>query len=70
MVRGFCSRCGKKIGGPFQSVAWQCVKCMGVWCEKCPTKKVGWFSKKLLCPDCGIEMYEGGVPIHHRSLWS
>ena len=61
MVRGFCSRCGKQVGGPFKPKAWQCAKCRAVFCDDCPNEKIGWLSKKPVCPVCRIEMVEGGI---------
>lgn len=42
-------------------IAWQCPKCRFLYCPTCPKKTVGRFFKKLVCPECLIEMQEGGV---------
>lgn len=68
MVRGFCSRCGKQIGGFLRPPLWQCPTCWKIWCERCPKKRVGRLSKKLVCPECGIEMREGGLPGTRRAV--
>jgi hypothetical protein len=61
MVRGYCSRCRRKVGGIRNSEAWQCHKCLSLFCERCCPRKVGWLFKKPVCPDCGIELTEGGA---------
>ena len=61
MVRGYCSRCRRRVGGIRNPEAWQCVKCLSLYCEKCCPRKVGWLFKKPVCPDCGIELTEGGA---------
>jgi hypothetical protein len=34
-----------------------------VVCQNCtPTRKVGLFFKKPVCPDCLLELVEGGIP--------
>ncbi|MDG6990295.1 MAG: hypothetical protein JRM99_02605 [Nitrososphaerota archaeon] len=61
-MRGFCSRCGKEAGGIFRPRLWQCPKCRMVLCEKCtPSKKVGVVFRKPVCPDCLLELAEGGL---------
>lgn len=67
MVRGFCSRCHKEVGSFFRPL-WQCPECRKIFCEECPKKRVGWWGfKKPACPDCMIEMKEGGLP---KAQWS
>lgn len=61
MVRGLCSACGKELGGLFKPSPWQCPKCKSLYCERCPKKKVGWPFKKPICPECSIELKEGGL---------
>lgn len=68
MVSGFCSRCGRQIGGLFRPELWQCPNCGKIWCESCPKEKVGRAFKKLACPDCRIEMQEGGLASTRRSM--
>ncbi|MDG7011415.1 MAG: hypothetical protein JRN57_04775 [Nitrososphaerota archaeon] len=61
-MRGFCSRCGRQVGGLFRPVIWQCPKCREVLCQGCtPPKKVGLIFKKPVCPGCLLELVEGGV---------
>jgi len=60
-VRGYCFQCHKEVGGFFKPPAWQCPGCRKLYCEKCPKKKVGRYFKKLVCPECHIEMMEGGL---------
>ena len=38
-----------------------CPKCRNVFCENCCPKRVGFFFKKPVCPDCRIELAEDGV---------
>ncbi|MGA2309383.1 MAG: hypothetical protein ABSG57_07535 [Candidatus Bathyarchaeia archaeon] len=54
MVRGFCGKCGKEIGGFMKPAAWQCPSCKKVYCEAC-CPKVGLVFKKPACPNCGVE---------------
>ncbi len=61
IVRGYCFRCRKTIGGFMKPLLWQCPKCRNIFCEDCCRKKVGFIFKKPLCPDCRIELAEGGV---------
>jgi len=68
MVSGFCSRCGKEIGGIFKPLLWQCPTCRKIWCEKCPKQKIGRLFKKLVCPECHIEMQEGGLTSVKKSM--
>ena len=61
-VRGFCARCGKAAGGFLSPRLWQCPKCRMVLCDGCtPDKKVGLIFKKPVCPDCLLELVEGGI---------
>jgi hypothetical protein len=60
MIRGYCARCRTAVGGFRRPVAWQCHKCRSLYCERCCKKKVGWIIKKPVCPECGIELAEGG----------
>ncbi|MGA2665892.1 MAG: hypothetical protein ABSF83_13210 [Nitrososphaerales archaeon] len=62
MVRGYCFQCNRQVGGFRGRIAWQCPSCRKLYCESCPKKKVGRFFKKLVCPECRIEMHEGGIP--------
>lgn len=55
MVRGFCSVCGKQVGGFLKPTAWQCPRCKKVFCQDC-CPKVGLVFKKPACPECGIEL--------------
>jgi hypothetical protein len=60
-VRGFCSRCGREIGGFLKPRLWMCPKCRMVICDGClPEKRVGLVFKKPVCPDCLLELAEGG----------
>jgi hypothetical protein len=68
MVSGFCSRCRKEIGGFLRPPLWQCPTCRKIWCENCPKKKVGRLFKKLVCPDCRIQMQEGGLMSVRKSM--
>ena len=62
MVSGYCERCKRKIGGWLAAnPLWQCPTCRKIWCESCATRKVGLLLKKRVCPDCHIEMHEGGI---------
>jgi hypothetical protein len=61
-LRGFCSRCGIRVGGLFRPTAWQCPRCRALLCEGCcPNKKVGLIFKKPVCPECLTELVEGGI---------
>ncbi len=68
MVSGFCSKCRKEIGGFLRPPLWQCPTCRKIWCEKCPKERVGRVWKKLVCPECGIEMQEGGLASVKKSM--
>ncbi|MDA4121827.1 MAG: hypothetical protein OK456_01450 [Thaumarchaeota archaeon] len=61
MVRGFCFRCHREVGGFLRPTAWQCPSCKRLYCENCPKRKVGRYFKKLACPECHVEMSEGGL---------
>lgn len=64
MVRGFCFRCNRQVGGFRGRVPWRCPTCCKLYCEECPKKKVGpRFFRKLVRPECRIEMHEGGIPV-------
>jgi len=54
--------------GLFKPVLWQCPTCRKIWCEKCPKQKVGRLFKKLVCPECHIEMQEGGLTSVKKSM--
>lgn len=61
-MRGFCSRCGKQVGGALKPQLWQCPKCRAVLCADCTSaKRVGLLFKKPVCPDCLLELAEGGL---------
>ncbi|MGD0638214.1 MAG: hypothetical protein ABSA72_09280 [Nitrososphaerales archaeon] len=60
MIRGYCLRCRKAVGGFRNPTPWQCHRCRNLYCESCCKKKVGWIFKKPVCPECGIELAEGG----------
>lgn len=60
MIRGYCSRCNRAVGGFRKPIPWQCHRCRNLFCERCCKKKVGWIFKKPVCPECGIELAEGG----------
>ena len=47
---------------------WQCPTCRKIWCEKCPKYRIGRVFKKLVCPECMIEMQEGGLTSVKRSM--
>ncbi|MDG6978817.1 MAG: hypothetical protein JRN58_07030 [Nitrososphaerota archaeon] len=69
MVRALCARCHKQVGGLLRAL-WQCPECRKVFCEDCPTRWLGfWGFRKPACPDCSIEMREGGLPPAWRR-WS
>jgi hypothetical protein len=68
MVSGLCSRCGREIGGFLRPSLWQCPVCKKIWCETCPKRRVGRMFKKLLCPDCRIEMREGGLATVNQAI--
>ena len=40
---------------------WQCPKCRSLFCAACPKKTVGRLFKKPMCPECNIELKEGGL---------
>jgi hypothetical protein len=61
LLRGLCSVCGTRVGGPFKPILWQCPKCRSIFCPDCPKKKAGWLFKKPLCPECNIEMTQEGL---------
>ena len=62
VVRGFCARCGREAGGLFSARLWQCPKCRVAICDACvPDKRVGVIFKKPGCPDCLLELIEGGI---------
>jgi hypothetical protein len=61
MVSGYCSRCRREIGGFLKPPLWQCPLCRKIWCDTCPKRKIGRIWKKFLCPECFIEMREGGL---------
>jgi hypothetical protein len=63
LVRGYCIQCNRQVGGFRGRIVWQCPGCRKLYCETCPKRKVGRFFKKLVCPECRIEMHEGGIPI-------
>jgi len=55
MVKGFCSKCGKEVGGFLKPPGYQCPSCKKIFCKDCcPTR--GLISKKPYCPDCGVEL--------------
>ncbi len=58
MVRGFCKKCKKEIGGFFKPKPWKCPRCRHIFCEDC-CPKVGLIFKKPACPKCGLELREG-----------
>src|SRR3989442_13443327 len=58
LVRGFCTKCGREVGGWFKAPAWQCPRCRGLYCERCPKRTVGRWFKKPVCPECRIELAE------------
>jgi hypothetical protein len=68
VVGGYCAKCKKEIGGFFRPPLWQCPTCWKIWCEDCPKDKVGRFFKKLVCPECRIEMREGGLASVRNSM--
>ena len=68
MVSGFCFRCKKEIGGFLRPPLWQCPTCRKIWCDNCPKNKVGRWFKKLVCPDCRIQMQEGGLASVKNSM--
>jgi len=68
MVTGFCAKCGSEIGGFMRPPLWQCPTCRKIWCEKCPKYRIGRVFKKLVCPECMIEMQEGGLTSVKRSM--
>ena len=63
MVRGFCFNCNKEVGGFRGRIAWQCPSCRKLYCDGCPKRRVGRFFRKLVCPECKVEMHEGGIPV-------
>ncbi|MGA2664764.1 MAG: hypothetical protein ABSF83_07455 [Nitrososphaerales archaeon] len=64
MVRGFCFQRNRDVGGFRGRVRWQCPSCRKLYCERCPKKKAGQrFFRKLVCPECRLEMHEGGIPV-------
>ena len=56
MVRGFCFRCRKEVGGVFKPQAWRCATCRRLYCDRCAKDRVGLIFKKPVCPDCRIEL--------------
>ena len=70
-MRGFCSRCGRQAGGAFRPRLWQCPKCWKVYCDDCtPDKKVGLIFKKPVCPECLLELVEGGLAARRAEGWA
>ena len=70
-MRGFCSKCGRQIGGAFRPLLWQCPKCRVILCEDCtPERRVGLIFKKPVCPECLLELVEGGVRVAAAGGWS
>jgi hypothetical protein len=61
LVSGYCAKFGRQIGGFFRPPLWQCPTCRKIWCESCPKRKIGRVFKKFVCPECNIEMQEGGL---------
>ena len=62
VVAGLPLEVRKTGGGAFRPLLWHCPKCRRVLCEKCtPGKKVGLIFKKPVCPDCLLELSEGGI---------
>jgi hypothetical protein len=53
-------KCRTAVGGFRRPIAWQCHRCRNLYCEKCCRRKVGLIFKKPVCPECGIELAEGG----------
>jgi hypothetical protein len=51
-----------------QACLWQCPTCRKIWCETCPKQKIGRLFKKLVCPECHIEMQEGGLTTVKRAI--
>jgi hypothetical protein len=70
IVSGFCAKCRKEIGGFLRPPLWQCPTCRKIWCEKCPKQQIGRVFKKLVCPECGIQMQEGGLASVRQSMRS
>ncbi len=68
LVSGYCSRCGAEIGGFLRPPLWQCPTCRRIWCERCPKDRIGIMFRKYVCPECHIEMQEGGISSVKRSL--
>ena len=69
-MRGFCSKCGRELGGAFRPLLWQCTKCRMILCEDCtPEKRVGLVVKKPVCRDCLLELVEGGVRVAPAEGW-
>ena len=52
MAKGFCSVCGRKVGGFGGVTAWECAGCLKYYCKGCPPKR-GFFSSKPCCSKCG-----------------
>jgi len=69
LVRGLCSVCSKEVGGLLKSKPWQCPKCRSLFCRDCPKKEVGRLFKKPMCPNCSIELKEGGLENFRSSWW-
>jgi len=55
----------REVGGWFKPPAWQCPRCRGLYCERCPKRAVGSWFKKPGCPECRIELAEVS---HARSV--
>ncbi|MDV3244195.1 MAG: hypothetical protein LYZ66_03320 [Nitrososphaerales archaeon] len=67
MVRGYCSRCNIAVGGFGRPPAWQCPTCWKLFCLDCCPGRVGRWFKKPVCPECKIELVEGGLAIRAAS---
>jgi len=57
MTRSFCAVCEREIGTISKPTKFQCPRCQSSYCKDC-CSKVGILFKKLLCPQCGIEVIE------------
>ncbi len=55
MVKGFCKKCNKEIGGFLKPTAWRCSTCRRIYCKEC-CPQIGFIFKTPVCPKCGVEL--------------
>lgn len=55
-VGGFCSVCGRAIGGFSGLAAWRCPHCWKTFCEDCCL--IDSVFGGMICRECGTELYD------------